>query len=66
MICRLLLLLALLAAVTTIPGCHYYINAMPHIVISSEPFTANNTVQNGLEPHPATQPEPTNDRTPTL
>lgn len=39
MIKSTLLLIALLLAAAAIPGCHYYIDATPHIIISSEPFT---------------------------
>lgn len=38
MIKSTLLLIAFLLAAATIPGCHYYIDATPHIIISSEPF----------------------------
>jgi len=49
MIARLLVLTALLAMMLQIPSCHYYISAVPRIIISSEPFV----VQPALpEPQP--------------
>lgn len=53
MIFRLILITAILLAASTIPGCHYYINAMPHVVISSEPFVAEQSVNNAPPKIPA-------------
>lgn len=50
MLRKLTILAALLAALATLSGCHYYLSMMPRIIISSEPFTP---------------PEPTDGRPPT-
>lgn len=49
MIVRLLVLTALLAMMLQIPSCHYYISAVPRIIISSEPFVVQPPVP---EPKP--------------
>lgn len=38
MMTRLLVITALLVMIAQIPSCHYYISAVPRIIISSEPF----------------------------
>jgi len=42
--CLLMVLMAL------IPGCHYYIDAVPHITLSSEPFAVHTTTSNQTTP----------------
>jgi len=49
MIARLLTITALLAFIAQIPSCHYYISAVPRIIISSEPFVVQPPVP---EPKP--------------
>lgn len=43
-------LLALAILLTTVPGCHYYIKAVPDVIISSEPFTppTNQNIHNNF------------------
>ncbi len=38
MIKSTLLLIAVLLTLASVPGCHYYIDATPHIILSSEPI----------------------------
>ena len=49
MIARLIALTLTGFTILQIGGCHYYISAMPRIIISSEPFTP---------PDPTLRPEP--------
>ena len=39
MIARLLALTIIALTMLQIGGCHYYISAVPRIIVSSEPFT---------------------------
>jgi len=49
MIARLVVLTAIPLTILQIGGCHYYVSAVPRIIISSEPFTP---------PRPAVSPTP--------
>ena len=40
---RLLILSVVLITLAQLPGCHYFIDAAPRIIISSEPIHANQT-----------------------
>lgn len=50
MIARLLALTLITFTMLQIGGCHYYISAMPRIIISSEPFTPPPPAQQMVPP----------------
>lgn len=43
---RLIVLIFVLATLASIPGCHFFVDAAPRIIISSEPIHADQTGPN--------------------
>jgi len=43
---RLAILAAVLVTLAQLPGCHYYIEGMPKIIVASEPIHVNQTGPN--------------------
>ena len=50
MVGRLLVLTSVVVMLAQIPSCHYYISAVPRIIISSEPFVVQPAVREAQPP----------------
>jgi hypothetical protein len=55
------ILLCILLAI--IPGCHYYIDAVPHVTLSSEPFSVETSRKNTTTPLLQTPIQPNHTQT---